>query len=293
MGTDIFADDESAARRLALSLSPPVAWPLLGFAAAMPVMHLAILWLAVGGLLPVWVVTAPLAISAYLHYTIVHEAIHRNIAPGWRGFARVNTALGWWGSVVLGSTWPLFRRTHIAHHAHTNTERDADLFVRGPLIRLFGLWMVALVANLIPVKPLKWLFDRIGFDIGYLDAAPLMPAREWRRHLQAHAALCAFVWTGVLLGHGEAMFAIYVLPAALGRLLVGVLLAWLPHAPFTDTGRYRDTRVKRFPLSRLILCGQDLHLIHHLYPSVPVHNYPRLFRAIEPDLRARGARVDR
>jgi len=39
------------------------------------------------------------------------------------------------------------------------------------------------------------------------------------------------------------------------------------------------------------LLGQNYHLIHHLWTTIPWYRYQRVFRAIRPELEARGSRI--
>src|SRR3982750_1485363 len=118
----------------ARALSPAVAWPTILMIAFLVPLHCALLALGISGAVSPWWLTLPLGISAYLHYTPAHEAIHRNITRS-RRFDPVNRLIGWWTALLSGMTWPLLLRTHLAHHAHTNTDRDPDAFVKGPLWR--------------------------------------------------------------------------------------------------------------------------------------------------------------
>lgn len=283
----------SVERAAARALSPDVAWPTIVYAFALPLVHLAIVAAALTGRIGLWTATPILGFTAYMHYTIVHEALHRNLMRRSRAFDPVNTALGWIGSVAIGTTWPLLQRTHLAHHAHTNTGRDPDIFLKGSYARLLLIWTVSILANLIPIPLVKWLFDRIGFDTGYLDTDHIMSAGETRIHLLAHTGLCVFVWTMVALGYAPQVFALYVLPASLGRLLLGTFQQWLPHTPFVSGNRYLQARIMKVPLvGPLLYMGHDVHLVHHLWPSVPFYYYGRFYRQIEPILRAKGTRFE-
>ncbi|ODU20480.1 MAG: hypothetical protein ABS87_10580 [Sphingomonas sp. SCN 67-18] len=279
-------------RAIAREMSPDIAWPSLIFSILLPIAHLALVGLGLAGVIGIWTLMPILGVTAYMHYTIVHEAIHRNIVRRHRGFDRVNTALGWIGSIAIGTTWPLLHRTHLSHHADTNTPDDADYFLKGSYARLLFIWVVSIVANLIPVPVVKWAFDKAGFDSGYLNTRHLMTEREWQLHLIAHTGLCAFVWGMIAIGFGPQVIALFVMPAAIGRLLLGTFQQWLPHAPFTESSRYRQARITKVPGGPLWYMGHDVHLVHHLWPSVPFYAYGRFYRRIEPLLRARGARIE-
>jgi beta-carotene hydroxylase len=279
-------------RAIARDMSPDVAWPTIIFSFVLPAVHLTLVWLGLTGVFSIWALMPVLGFTAYMHYTIVHEAIHRNMVRRDRRFDPVNTTLGWIGSIAIGTTWPLLHRTHLAHHAHTNTQKDADYFLKGSYPRLLAIWVVSIVANLIPVPWVKWSFDKLGFDSGYLNTRELMTEREWQLHLIAHTGLCAFVWGMIAIGYGPQVIALFVLPAAIGRLLLGTFQQWLPHAPFTESSRYRQARISKVPGGPLLYMGHDVHLVHHLWPSVPFYNYARFFRAIEPILREKDVRIE-
>jgi fatty acid desaturase len=279
-------------RAIAKALSPDVAWPTIIFSFTLPIVHLSIIAAALTGYINMWAAMPVLGFTAYMHYTIVHEAIHRNLMRRSWAFEPINVALGWIGSIAIGTTWPLLQRTHLAHHAHTNTDRDADIFLKGSYARLLFIWVVSIIANLIPVPVVKWAFDKAGFDSGYLNTRDLMSEREWQLHLIAHTGLCAFVWGMIALGYGPQVIALFVMPAAFGRLLLGTFQQWLPHAPFVEASRYRQARIMKVPFGPLLYMGHDVHLVHHLWPSVPFYHYSRLFKELEPILRLKGARIE-
>lgn len=277
-------------RELARELETSVAWPTILLAALLIPSHIALLALGVSGTLSPWWLTLPLGISAYFHYTPAHEAIHRNIVRS-RRFDPLNGLIGWWTALLTGMTWPLLLRTHLAHHAHTNSARDPDIFVQGPLWRLFAMAALSVLTNLVPVPVWRMAFgDRIP-KLGYLDSWRIMPAADWRKHQIVHGLMCAAVWSAVLLGYAEAVFALYVLPATIGRLLMGVFLSWLPHRPFVQGDRYRQASLIKGRLLALASAGHSMHLVHHLWPRVPFYRYHALARRLAPLLHERGADI--
>lgn len=278
---------ESEAAR---DLSPAIAWPTLGLAAALLSIHAALLILGVTNAVSPWLLTVPLGVVAYLSYTPAHEAIHRNIVRS-RRFDRLNRAVGWWSALSTGMTWPLLLRTHLAHHAHTNDPaRDPDSFVQGPLWRLFALAALSVFTNLVPVPVWRLVYSEPP-SLGYLDAWKVMKPAEWRQHQIVHGIMCGAVWTAIFTGHGPAVFALVVLPQTIGRLLMGIFLSWLPHAPFFTGDRYQATLLRRGRLLGLLTMGHSLHLVHHLWPRVPFYRYARLHQRLSPLLYDRGVRM--
>ena len=275
---------------VARALSPAVAWPTLALIALIVPLHLALIAFGLSGLISPWWLTLPIGLSAYLHYTPAHEAIHRNIVRS-RRFDPINAAIGWWSAILTGMTWPQLSRTHIAHHAHTNSARDPDIFVRGSLLRLVGMAAVSVVANLIPLPCWRLVYGRNPPSLGYLDAWKVMPAREWRLHQGVHFVMCAAVWGAVALGHGADAFALYVIPATIGRLMIGFFLSWLPHSPWAHGDRYHVARVRKGKLLALLAVGHHVHLVHHLWPRVPFYRYGALYRRMAPLLHDRGVEL--
>jgi fatty acid desaturase len=85
---------------------------------------------------------------------------------------------------------------------------------------------------------------------------------------------------------------LWFLPTRLGVLALNVFFQWLPHYPFDRTERYQNTRISLWTGGTLVLLQQNLHLMHHLWPSVPFYNYARLYRALRPVLIAEGSRIE-
>jgi fatty acid desaturase len=80
-------------------------------------------------------------------------------------------------------------------------------------------------------------------------------------------------------------------PGWLATALLALLFDWLPHHPHTVQGRYTDTRAIPSRVLEVLLLGQNLHLVHHLWPSVPWYRYGVVFREAEHALRAKGSPI--
>jgi fatty acid desaturase len=275
---------------VARELSPAIAWPTIALTAFLIPVHVALFAIGLSGIASPWWMTLPLGISAYLHYTPAHEAIHRNIVRS-RRFDRANAAIGWWTGLLTGMSWPLLQRTHLAHHSHTNSKDDPDAFVHGSLRRLCAMAMLSIGTNLIPVPIWGRIYGANAPNLGYLDAWKVMRAGEWRTHQIAHTLMCLGVWSAVLLGHGAAVFALYVIPATMARLLMGIFLSWLPHRPFLAGDPYRTATLRGGRWMAIMSVGHSMHLMHHLWPRVPFYRYRALYRRLAPVLHERGARM--
>ena len=80
-------------------------------------------------------------------------------------------------------------------------------------------------------------------------------------------------------------------PALLAILFLALTFDFLPHYPYDSRARFLDTRIYPSRFFNAVLLGQNYHLIHHLWTTIPWYRYQRVFRAIRPELEARGSRI--
>jgi beta-carotene hydroxylase len=212
-------------------------------------------------------------LAAYLLFTVLHDAVH-----GTAHMSRaVNVALGRLCGGVLTLAWPLFRAVHHAHHAHTNDgERDPDLIVsRAPRL-LLPLWCVGVVVEY-----------RIQF--------------YGRRLWQTHGALVEAVASDALIlgvpvaaiagGWFGALAVLWLLPATFAVLILAFAFDFVPHYPYDTQARYHATRILPGRVLNLLLLGQNYHLVHHLWSTIPWYRYQHVYEQGAPALVERGARV--
>lgn len=274
-------------KRIARELSPDVAWPTLALAVLLPATLITIVILGFNDALPLWVCTPVLALVSYAHYTLVHESIHGNVVSKPRSLAWVNTLVGWVGSLGLGIGWPALQRTHLLHHSHTNTENDPDIFVKGTLLQLFGKWVRNALLSLVPMAVMRRIlpgpYDRLKNVFTESDVTQIS--------LVTTLTLALLV-AAIATGHLVDWLCLWFLPTRLGIWILNVFFQWLPHHPFDRTERYHNTRVSLWLGGTFLTLQQNLHLMHHLWPSVPFYNYARLYRALHPVLIAEGSRIE-
>lgn len=274
-------------RRIAQELSPAVAWPTLMLAAALPASLIGVIALGFTGALPLWACTPILAILSYAHYTLVHESIHGNVVASPRRLAWINTVVGWIGSLGLGFGWPALQRTHVLHHSHTNTERDPDIMWKGTFADLLRKWAVGIPLSLVPMAALKFInaerYKRLGTILTPPEIAQMSAVTLLTLILLVAAAAT---------GHVAEWLMLWFLPTRLAGLILNIFFQWLPHHPFDRTERYLNTRISLWAGGTFLLLQQNLHLMHHLWPSVPFYNYARLFRRLRPVLVAEGSRIE-
>lgn len=224
---------------------------------------------------PAWVTVALHALAFYLGFTVLHESVHR-LAHRNR---LVNDAVGWVAGIPLTVTQPTFRVVHLNHHAKTNQPGDDPDFVVG-----HGPWWL---------RPLSLISPMWEYRIHYYGR------RGWKRGVELAAqigldvAIVAVVTWAALTGSLGALAVLWIGPALLAVGFLGFAFDYLPHRPQDSTERYLDTRVYPSPVLNVVLLGQNYHLIHHAWVTVPWFRYEPVFRAVEGELEAVGARIRR
>ena len=102
----------------------------------------------------------------------------------------------------------------------------------------------------------------------------------------------ALLVVAITTGHVLDWLMLWFLPSRIAALILNIFFQWLPHHPFDSTSRYQNTRISLWAGGTFLTLQQNLHLMHHLWPSVPFYNYARLFRALRPVLVAEGSRIE-
>ena len=274
-------------RRIARELSPSLAVPTLLLAVFLPSAFVSVIVLGSLRAWPFWACTPLLSILAYAHYTLVHEAIHHNIVPGHRKLQGLEVLIGWVGSLALGTSWPALQRTHVLHHTHTNSDKDPDIWVKGSGLALLRKWGVNVLLSPIPAYAFKYIAPE-----EYRKAREVLTTSEILQTSAVTAASTAMLLVCLLIGRPLDWVFLWFVPTQVGALLLHVLFQWMPHYPFDRTERYYNTRLSFWPGGGVFTLQQNLHLMHHLWPSVPFYNYARMYREFSPMLAAKGCRVE-
>jgi fatty acid desaturase len=178
----------------------------------------------------------------------------------------------------------LYRRHHLDHHRYLNTDLDPDRDLTA-LDRDTRAWVKVLVGDVSGVNIVK--------TVDTLDQFSLLPLLRGDRRVATRMGrrsvvlFVAFVATVVALVVVTASYVdfllLWLLPMLTALSFILRLRALAEHVGCADTGGVEGTRtvlpnlVERWLFSP---CRINYHLAHHLYPSVPFYNLPRLHRAL-------------
>ena len=231
--------------------------------------------------LSLWVAFPVATLCCTLAYLPSHDAQHSIIAREGHELRWLNELVGWASLIPLAQAYSFMRATHMEHHAHTNNpELDPDFGVHAP-----SAWQFF-------IQSIRRRQPGSSTQQAHMNALE----RTGQRHLVAHALLVRaayFVCLGALAwtGHALEAFLLWWLPLHIGTTYLQFYLSWMPHHPGIEQGRYRQTRGFKSKLGNLMSMGMQYHIIHHLYPRIPLHLTPAAFRDLLPILRRRGSDV--
>ena len=249
-------------------LDPPPAWnPTVGLFVAGYGLAALTVWGWFVGQWPLAVLLALGFVALHLEGTVIHDACHNAAHPSrfW------NAVMGHGAAILLGFSFPVFTRVHLQHHAHVNDPKlDPD-----HIVSTFGpLWLIA---------P-RFFYHEVFF----------FRHRLWRRWelLEwglARGLFLAIVFSAVKLGFLPFIFNCWFAPALMVGVTLGLFFDYLPHRPFLSRSRWHNARVYPSRLMNWLIMGQNYHLVHHLWPSIPWFEYQEAYRATQPLLEAKGS----
>jgi fatty acid desaturase len=227
--------------------------------------------------LPWWIM---MPVGAYLlawHFSLQHEAIHsfRGV-PAWFRFALVFPPIGLW------FPFPLYRKSHTTHHRDINltvpgvdTESyyvlQADWQRMGSFMRAVLIFNQTLVGRLL-IGPALRLWSLVSKESKRVARGDYSHLPHWTVHALAVALLfwfisgvCHFPWWQ------------YCLLIAYPGMSLGLLRAFYEHRAAEDS-QQRTAAVESNVVFGLLYLYNNLHVVHHLKPTMPWYDIPRYYR---------------
>ncbi len=213
------------------------------------------------------------AIAIYLMFTVMHDAMHRTAHRS----PIVNATLGRLAAFPLTVTLPLFRAVHYEHHSHTNEpERDPDFGVSRRPRSLVPLWCLGMI---------------VEYRVHFYGRRLWRTKRDLAETVLMEVFLVAVFVGALVTGKFALLATVWFGPALIAILFLALTFDFLPHYPYDSRERFLDTRIYPGRFLNAVLLGQNYHLIHHLWTTIPWYRYQRVFREIRPELEARGSRI--
>ena len=239
----------------------------------------ALVWLSLWplvfmDLLPLWLAFPIATLNVALSYLPSHDAQHSIIARKGHRLRWLNELLGWVSLIPLWQSFLVMRHTHFEHHRNANDpELDPDYAVHTETVFDFFRQRIggargdnAYGETLVRIGRSDLLLQAIAYQLVFL------------------AVMFSLAWTG----HALEAALLWWLPRHIALLWIQFYLSWMPHHPGFAQGRYRDTRAFRSMLGNLFSGGMQYHIVHHLYPTIPLMQTPAAYRALKPVLERKG-----
>lgn len=215
---------------------------------------------------PDWCCFSTNVLALHLLGPVIHDASHKVAHRN----PVVNAGLGQVSALLQGFPFSVFTRVHQQHHAHVNhPEKDPDHFVStgGPL------WLISF----------RFLHHEVFF----------FKHRLWRHYDLWEWAVNRLITFGIVWVALQQTIVGFVInywfsPALVVGLIYGLTFDYLPHRPFQERDRWKNARVYPSSLLNVLILGQNYHLVHHLWPTIPWYAWQRAYRQTQPLLEAKG-----
>lgn len=255
-----------------------IAWPTAIVWAIGMLGILSTHYLALTGQIPLWGACLALIAFMYLFFGVVHDATHRAISS----VDSVNSFIGYTAlfPVTPYVSLGLFRWAHMQHHRFTNGTKDPDQWVHG------AWWTL----------PIRWA----TFDIYYVYFVLRGDCKIGKRQLRGTLVRMALTIVAATLlaraGYGLELLALWLIPARITMAIFGFVFFWLPHVKEDVSSQENLTlasgiRLGHEWLLNIVLQFHNYHLIHHLYPSTPPYNHPKIWKLLRPELMKRDLAI--
>jgi beta-carotene hydroxylase len=238
------------------------------------------------GILPLWIGFPIAVLNVCLSYLPSHEAQHRIIAKPGEPLFWLNELVGHVSTIPLVLPYNTARLTHYEHHKYANhpdLDPDIGTKAKGPWD---AIWQSICSRQ-------HGAQARAGY-VAFLARLNTPEAtRAVYAALAAQLAYYAILITGAVNGYAIEMALLWWLPRHIGYTYIQFYLSWAPHHPANRMGRYKDTNAFKSIFGNIGSMGMQFHIVHHLYPRIPLMRTPAAYWALRPILEARGCDIDK
>jgi beta-carotene hydroxylase len=243
--------DAAARRARPPLLDPPTTAVMLVMLVGFPLLVVA----HHRGFVAGWVAVVVGTVLMNLSFTAWHEPAHGNFSRS----SRVNHVAGWLTS--FGSVYPGYfarRREHLIHHKYQGVPGMDPVYAR--IQATFWTFPLRVLrSNLTgPTTAVPQSFVRLSRGQKAADAV-------------SNGAVLVVLAASGLLGFWPSLLLAWIVPRAVVFWIHAYYVCFFPHS--VPGGGYRVYRVRPSAWLPFATMGQNLHGLHHRYPSIPWHAY--------------------
>ena len=254
---------EREAAQISKEHSGMIAFPTIGLALLVFCLYIFVLFMFASGYLSPLISTLLLGILTFASYTPMHEAVHGNVGGSNTKHKWLDYAVGLLMSPLISIPFNSHKREHLTHHAHTNSDEDPDVHIQNMFRSVKDFYRATL----------RVIKTHNTFVMDNFTRTEIAVSIGWR---------LLFV-----LGTGVISIPVLFFGWFSGAFLTIFLFSYLPHQPYKDTVRWKNTNIQLFSVRWFedLMFQQNLHAVHHLFPRVPFYNYRKVFDKLEPTMR--------
>ncbi len=213
-------------------------------------------WFYYNGTLSFWMAVVLGTLLMNLSFTAWHEPSHQNFSK----FRWLNHTAGWIASVA--SIYPGYfarRREHLIHH------RWAGDDVKDPVYPRIQSTFLSFPKVLVDSNR-KFNFNNIP------ESFHPMTIGQRIADLVSNSFALALIIGSIFFGFFKAVLWVWIIPRVCIFFIHAYFICYLPHA--MEQGGYQVKRVRRRGwFQRFISVEQNMHGVHHAWPSIPWHQY--------------------
>ena len=205
-----------------------------------------------------------IALSFVTYGSISHDLVHRNL-----GLRRsVNDLFLSLIELLALRSGHAYRAAHLHHHARFPHSDDIEGAAS-------GMSLLRTLFEGVIFQPKIWLWA-------------VKRSKHRRLLIWLEGCSCLFlIGLSIMLYSITPIFLVYVVLMIMGSWIIPLITSYIPHNPRGENVLLQ-TRLYRGKIVSIIGLEHTYHLEHHLYPTVPHHNWPKLARRLDPFFEAAG-----
>jgi beta-carotene hydroxylase len=234
------------------------------FTLILPFLYVALYFIFAGlGWWPLAVLSL-IALSFVTYGSISHDLVHRNL-----GLPKsVNDSFLSVIELLSLRSGHAYRVAHLHHHARFPNSDDIEGAAAG-------------------MSFLRTMLEGMIFQFKIWCWAVKRPSQQKRLILLEGFGCLLLVTLALVLYPVTPVPLAYVVLMIMGSWIIPLITSYIPHNP-NGIGELQQTRLFRGKVLSVVALEHTYHLEHHLYPSVPHHNWPQLAKRLDPYFQAEG-----
>lgn len=203
-----------------------------------------------------------MVLSFVTYGSISHDLVHRNLGLS----NSVNEILLSLIELSALRSGHAYRAAHLHHHARFPHSDDIEGSAAG-------------------MSLLRTLFEGVIFQAKIWFWA-MRRSHQKKLLIGLEGCGCLLLISLALISYSiTPIFLVYIVLMIMGSWIIPLITSYIPHDPRGENVLLQ-TRLFRGKVASIIALEHLYHLEHHLYPSVPHHNWPKLARSLDPFFKA-------